>query len=48
MGVGSASGLSLLLFIILVLETLSYKFRIIVPWELLYAVDLMLIMEIQE
>ena len=43
-GVHQESVLSLLLFII-VMEALSHKFRTGCPWELLYTVDLVIVVE---
>ena len=46
-GMHKSSALSPLLFVI-VMEAISRKFRVALPWELLYANDLVVIAEIQE
>ena len=47
MGIHQGSGLSLLLFVI-VMEAISREFRVALPWELLYADDLAVIAETEE
>ena len=47
MGMNQGSALSPLLFVI-VMEAISREFRVALPWELLYAVDLAVIAETEE
>ena len=47
MGIHQGSALSPLLFVI-VMEAISRVFRVALPWELLYAIDLAVIAETEE